>query len=129
LQAYGFNSEALRMKLNKTTEPTDKAKNVVQFRSSFTISENSLTNAGRKTIYMQIIGPDGQTYQSSAGNKVDTDNGTVAYSDKKDIDYSNQAIDLTIYYDLKSETATKGNYKVKIYCDGSLIGTDNFTLR
>lgn len=129
LQAYGFRSEALRMKLNKTTEPTDKAKNIVQFRSSFTISENSLTNAGRKTVYMQIIGPDGQTYQSSAGNKVETDNGTVAYSDKKDIDYSNQAIDLTIYYDLKSETAAKGNYKVKIYCDGSLIGTDNFTLR
>lgn len=129
LQAYGFKSEALRMKLNKTTEPTDKAKNVIQFRSSFTISENSLTNAGRKSVYMQIIGPDDQTFQSSASNKIETDNGTVAYSDKKEIDYNNQAIDLTIYYDLKSETASKGNYKVKIYCDGKLIGTDNFTLR
>jgi hypothetical protein len=129
LQAYGFTSEALRMKLNKTTEQTDKAKNVIQFRSSFTISENSLTNAGRKSVYMQIIGPDGQTFQSSASNKIETDNGTIAYSDKKEIDYANQAVDLTIYYDLKSETASKGNYKVKIYCDGNLIGSDNFTLK
>ena len=129
LQAYSFKSEALRMKLNKTTEPTEKAKNAIQFRSSFTISENSLTNPGRKSVYMQIIGPNGDVFQASPNNKFNSENGTIAYSDKKDIDYSNQAIDVTIYYDLKSETAVKGNYKVKVYCDGTLIGTDNFSLK
>ncbi|NCA21328.1 MAG: hypothetical protein EBS86_09355, partial [Crocinitomicaceae bacterium] len=87
LQAYSFSSQALRMKLNKTTEPTEKAKNVVQFRSSFTISENQLSSAGKKSVYMQIIGPDGQTLQSRSTNTVETESGTVAYSDKKDIDY------------------------------------------
>ena len=129
LQAYSFKSEALRMKLNKTTEPTEKAKNAIQFRSSFTISENSLTNPGRKSVYMQIIGPNGEVFQASPNNKFSSENGTIAFSDKKDIDYSNQAIDVTIYYDLKSETAVKGNYKVKVYCDGALIGTDNFSLK
>ena len=129
LQAYSFKSEALRMKLNKTTEPTEKAKNAIQFRSSFTISENSLTNPGRKSVFMQIIGPNGDVFQASPNNKFNSENGTIAYSDKKDIDYSNQAIDVTIYYDLKSETAVKGNYKVKVYCDGTLIGTDNFSLK
>jgi cbb3-type cytochrome oxidase subunit 3 len=129
LQAYSFKSEALRMKLNKTTEPTEKAKNAIQFRSSFTISENSLTNPGRKSVYMQIIGPNGEVFQANPNNKFSSENGTIAFSDKKDIDYSNQAIDVTIYYDLKSETAVKGNYKVKVYCDGALIGTDNFSLK
>ena len=129
LQAYGFKSEALRMKLNKTTEPTEKAKNAIQFRSSFTISENSLTNAGNKSVYLQIIGPNGEVFQSSPNYKFNSDNGTMPYSDKKDIDYSNQAVDVTIYYDLKSETAAKGNYKVKVYCDGALIGSDNFSLK
>jgi cbb3-type cytochrome oxidase subunit 3 len=129
LQAYSFKSEALRMKLNKTTEPTEKAKNAIQFRSSFTISENSLTNPGRKSVYMQIIGPNGDVFQANPNNKFSSENGTIAFSDKKDIDYSNQAIDVTIYYDLKSETAVKGNYKVKVYCDGALIGTDNFSLK
>ena len=48
LYAYNFVSEALRMKLNNTTEVTDKAKKAIQFRSSFTISENSLANAEKK---------------------------------------------------------------------------------
>lgn len=129
LTAAGISSEALRMKLNKTTEPTDKAKSAIQFRSSFTIVENTLASPGKKSVYMQIIGPDGQTMQSRTSATVDIDGSTVPYSDKKEIDYQNQSVDVTIYYDLKGETAQKGNYKVRIYCDGNLIGTDSFTLK
>jgi len=129
LSAYAIKTEALRMKLNKTTEPTEKAKNVVQFRSSFTLSENTLTNAGRKTLYLQIIAPDGQTLQTRTSNTFEGEGGTVAYSDKKEIDYQNQAVDITIYYDLRGEGTPKGNYKVKIYCDGTLIGTDSINLK
>ena len=129
LQAYGMSTVGLRMKLNNTTEETNKAKQCVQIRSSFTVSENSLANAGTKTVYMQIIDPDGKTLQSRSSNSVQTDAGSIAYSDKKDIDYQNQRIDVSIYYDLKGEEAIKGNYKIKISCDGNLIGTDSFTLK
>lgn len=129
LQAYGFNSEALRMKLNNTTEPTTKAKNVIQMRSSFTIGENQIASSGRKSVYLQIIGPNGEVLQSKANYVMETENGQQGYSDKKDIDYNNQAIDLTIYYDLKGLEVGKGNYKVRVYCEGQLIGTDSFTLK
>lgn len=129
LQAYGFNSEALRMKINNTTEPTTKAKNVIQMRSSFTIGENQITSSGRKAVFLQIIAPNGEILQSKSSNVIDTENGQQGFSDKKDIDYNNQAIDLTIYYDLKGTEVGKGNYKVRIYCEGQLIGTDSFTLK
>jgi len=129
LQAYGFTSEALRMRLNNTTEPTTKAKNVVQMRSSFTVGENQIASSGRKSVYLQIIAPNGEVLQSRSSNVIDTDNGQQGFSDKKDIDYNNQAIDLTIYYDLKGQDIGKGNYKVRIYCEGQLIGTDSFTLK
>ena len=129
LQAYNFVSEALRMKLNNMTEITDKAKKAIQFRSSFTISENSLATAGNKIIYLQIIGPSGEIMQSKLNNTIETENGTVVYSDKKEIDYQNQALDLTIYYNLQGGEAVKGNYKVKIFCDGSIIGSDGFSLK
>jgi hypothetical protein len=129
LKAYNFVSEALRMKLNKTTEATDRAKKTVQIRSSFTISENSLTSPGKKSVYLQITGPNGGTLQSSSNNTVDTESGSVLYSDKKEIDYQNQSVDLTIYYNLQGEALTKGNYKVKIFCEENLIGTDSFTLK
>jgi hypothetical protein len=129
LQAYGFNSEALRMKLNNTTEPTTKAKNAIQMRSSFTIGENQIASNGRKSVYLQIIAPNGEVLQSKANYVIETENGQQGYSDKKDIDYNNQAIDLTIYYDLKGQEVGKGNFKVRVYCEGQLIGTDSFTLK
>lgn len=129
LQAYGFTSVGLKMKLNNTTEVTNRAKSVVQIKSSFTVSENPITESGRKVVYMQVINPDGKTLQSKSSNTIQTELGNIAYSDKKEIDYQNQRIDLSIFYDLKGEEALKGNYKVKIYCEGNLIGTDSFTLK
>ena len=129
LQAYGFKSTGLRMKLNSTTEETNKAKNTTMVKSSFTIGENAIASPGRKYVYMQIVSPDGRTLQSKSSNTVQTDNGSIAYSDKKEIDYNNQSIDVAIFYNQENQEFTKGTYKVKIYCDGQLIGTDSFTLK
>jgi cbb3-type cytochrome oxidase maturation protein len=129
LQAYGFTSVGLKMKLNNTTEVTNRAKSVVQIKSTFTVSENPITESGKKVVYMQVINPDGKTMQTRSSNTIQTELGNIAYSDKKEIDYQNQRIDLSIFYDLKGEEALKGNYKVKIYCEGNLIGTDSFTLK
>lgn len=129
LQAYGFESVGLKMKLNNTTEVTNRAKSVIQIKSTFTVSENPITEAGKKVVYMQVINPDGKTLQSKSSNTIQTELGNIAYSDKKEIDYQNQRIDLSIFYDLKGEEAMKGNYKVKIYCEGNMIGTDSFTLK
>jgi len=129
LQALGFNSGALRMKLNNTTEPTNKAKNAVQLKSSFTISANPLTKAGVKKLFMQITSSDGVVLQARENNVVIMEGNTIAYSDRKEIEYTNNNVDVSIYYDLKEGEATKGNYKVKIYCEGEVIGTDSFTLK
>lgn len=129
LQAYNFSSTGLRNKLNNTTEPTNRARNTIQIRSSFTLSENPLTPVGAKTVYMQVIDPSGKTLQTRSSNVVETDNGPIAYSDSKDIDYQNKRLDLSIYYDFKGQDAAKGNYKVRIYVDGAMIGSDSFTLK
>jgi hypothetical protein len=129
LSAFNFTSGGLRMKLNNTTEETTRARNCVQFRANFTVSENPLTPAGKKMVYMQIVNPDGKTFQYRTSSTVQTDQGPIAYSDKKEIDYQNQRVDLSIFYDLQGEEALKGNYKVNVYCDGQQIGTDSFTLK
>ena len=129
LQAYNFSTSGFRMKLNNTTEESNKAKNIVQIKAAFTVSENPITPSGNKTVYLQVITPEGKTLQSSSGNIISVDGGSIPYSDKKDIDYNNQRIDMAIYYRLNGEELTKGNYKVKIYCQGQLIGSDSFTLK
>ncbi len=129
LQAYGFSSGALRSKLNSTTTTTTKANGAVQLMSSFTISENSVATTGNKTVYMQITDPNGKIFQSRSSNSVSTDSGEISYTDKKDINYTGSRIDVAIYHDLNGQDIPKGNYKVKIYCQGQLIGSDSFTLK
>lgn len=129
LQAFNFASAGLKQKLNSTMTETNRARSCEQIKSSFTISENPIASSGKKMVYMQIVTPEGKTLQSNSGNVLQTENGPVPYSDKKEVDYQNQRIDVAIYYRLSGEELSKGNYKVKIYCQGQLIGTDNFTLK
>lgn len=129
LQAYGFKSSGLRMKLNNTTEETNKAKSTSMVKSSFTIGENTIAEPGRKIVYMQVISPDGRTLQYRSSNTMQTSEGSMAYSDKKEIDYNNQAVDVAIFYSQDGQDFAKGTYRVKIYCDGQLIGSDSFTLK
>lgn len=129
LQAYNFMSTGLRSKLNDLMTETTRARNCLQIKSSFTIGANPITTSGRKTVYMQVVKPDGSVFQSRASNVIETTAGTIAYSDKKDVDYKNETLDMAIYYDLRGEEAQSGNYTVKIYCEGQLIGKDTFTLK
>ena len=117
------------MKLNNTTDVTNKAKSTSMIRSSFTIGENTIATSGRKMVYMQIINPDGKTLQTSSTNTMQTDDGAIAFSDKKEIDYNNQSIDVAIFFNQAGKDFAKGAYKVKIFVDGQLIGTDSFTLK
>ena len=73
LQAYGIQSEALKQRLNNSMDVTDRAKNAVQFRSSFTLSENPLAATGRKSVYLQIIAPDGDILQGSSNFVTETE--------------------------------------------------------
>lgn len=124
-----FNSTGMKQTLANDFKPTDRAKNVVQIKSSFSIGKNALTEPGSKTVYMQILGPDNKTLQNASSGIVETETGNVPYSDKKTIDYTNQSVDVTIFYSVRSESLDKGNYKIRIYCQGQLIGTDSFTLK
>ena len=127
LSAYNFNSGALKSMVKN--KPTTKARQALQFQSSFTISGNLIAQSGSKSVFMQIIGPDGKILQNMSSYVTETENGAISYTEKKVIDYQNKALDMTIYYDIRNGAVSKGNYKIRIYCNESLIGSDSFTLR
>ena len=129
LNAYNFSSEGLKMKMNSTMTPTSRARNTEQIKVAFTLSENPIATPGKKMVYLQVTDPDGKVLQSSTGNVIDTENGQIAFSDYKAIDYQNQRVDMAIYYKLNGQAASKGNYKVKVFCQGQMVGKDNFTLK
>ena len=129
LNAYNFKSEGLKMKMSSVMSPTSRARNTTQIKVAFTLSENPIASSGEKAVYLQVTDPEGRVLQSSSGNVIDSENGQVAFSDYKIIDYQNQRVDMAIYYKLNGQVASKGNYKVKVFCQEQLVGIDSFTLK
>lgn len=129
LSAYSVSSAGMKYKLDGTLKENNRSGKIDKIRSCFTIGENSLAKAGSKYVYMQVITPDGRVLHTRSSNVIQVDGVNVMYSDRKEIDYQNQSIDVCIFYDCGNEELAKGNYVVRLYADGVLIGKDSFTLK
>lgn len=130
LNAFNFVSQALRYRLiNGNTHDVSRANRAEVISSTFTISANKIASTGNKTIYLQIIDPDGQVMYNRPNDVTKVAGSEILYSGKRDINYQGQQIDMTIVYNLEEQEIPSGNYKVKVFADGALVGKDTFTLR
>lgn len=130
LNAFNFRSEALHYRsLGSGTKAVSRASRAEVLSSSFTIGANKIAQTGDKFVYLQIIDPNGQVLYKRPTNVTDVAGGEILYSGKRKINYQGQNIDMTIVYNLEGKEISSGNYIVKIYADGALIGKDTFTLK
>jgi hypothetical protein len=130
LSAYSIVTVGLKYRsIGGALKEHSRAGKIDKIRSCFTVSENSLAKAGSKYIYLQIISPEGRVLTSSSTNVVSINGVNTLYTERKEIDYQNQSVDVCIYYDVNQDELSKGNYVVKIFADGSEIGKDSFTLK
>ena len=130
LSAYSVVTVGMKYKsIGGGLKEHSRAGKIDKIRSCFTISENSLAKSGTKYVYLQVISPDGKVITSSSTNVVSINGINTMYTERKEIDYQNQSIDVCIYYDVTQSELPKGNYLVKIFADGSEIGKDSFTLK
>lgn len=130
LSAYSIVTVGLKYRsIGGALREHTRAGKIDKIRSCFTVSENTLAKAGSKYIYLQVISPDGRVLTSSSTNVVSINGVNTLYTERKEIDYQNQSIDVCIYYDVTQDELAKGNYIVKIFADGSEIGKDSFTLK
>jgi hypothetical protein len=129
LSAFGFTSTGIKEKGSGSYKETDRASRATHIRSCFSVGDNAIASPGNKTIYMRIIAPTGTVLNSTTSNSFKNEGGqNLIYSDKKTINYQNQATDLCIFYKLM-EDAPEGNYLAEFYCEGVKIGSDNFVLK
>ena len=93
LTAYG-----IKVKSDNTGKTTDRVKKTNKIRTEFTILKNSITIPGSKLIYVRILTPDGKVLSEKTddSNKFDFNGVRGLYSAKKQIDYNNEQMSLTI---------------------------------
>jgi|SRR5690554_1859817 len=130
LSAFNFKTEALRyQRIGSDTKDVNRAKKAEIISSSFSIGENKIAKTGQKTIYMQITDPNGQVLFKRPNDVMLVAGSELLFSGKREIDYNGQLVDMTIVYNLEGAEIPSGNYSVKIFADGVLIGKDSFTLK
>ncbi len=112
---------------NKRDKEAKKVKDVVKFAIGFTIVKNISAPAGERTLYIRITKPDNDVLTKSQSNTFQYENRTLNYSIKKYIEYTGEEQNVTVYWNVE-EFLYAGTYRVDIFADGILIGSQRFTL-
>lgn len=130
LKAVSLKSYAVKIKNDNTGKETDRAKRAGKLRTDFIIQKNGITVPGKKWVYVRILTPDGRVLSEKTddGNKFDFNGVRGLFTSKKQIDYQNKELSLTIDWK-KIEEFPVGEYNVEVYADGVDIGKTKFTLK
>ena len=112
---------------NKRDKRAKKVKDVVKFNIGFTIMKNITAEAGERTLYIRITKPDNDVLTKSSSNTFTYENRTLNYSIKKYIEYNGEEQQIVVYWNVE-EFLYAGNYRVDIFADGTLIGSQRFAL-
>lgn len=130
LKTLGLNSYGVKVKNDNTGKEMERAKKVDKIRTSFTVQKNTITKPGKKLIYVRILTPDGRVLSEKTddSNKFDFNGVRGLFSAKKEIDYKNEDMQVTIDW-IKIDEFPVGEYNVEVYADGVDIGKTKFTLK
>ena len=109
----------LQKKNGKVVKKVKDAKTIVV---NFTIAKNVTASNGMRTIYVRIQTPNGDVLK---GGTFEYENRTLAYSMKKTLEYTGEAVGVTTYWEV-NEFLAAGNYTVSIFADGNMIGSRRF---
>lgn len=112
---------------NKRGKKTDRIKRITRLDISFTVVKNITAETGQRTLYVRITKPNQEVLTKSATNTFPYENRNIAYSIKKYIEYTGEEQNVTVYWNVE-EFLQAGTYRVDIFADGNLIGSQTFDL-
>ena len=114
--------------LKKNGKAAKRIKDAKKFAIGFTIAKNITTETGEKTVYVRILKPDEDVLAKNAGDLFSYEGKELKYSIKKYIEYTGEEQTVTVYWDIE-EFLQAGTYKVFIFADGNMIGSNSFTIK
>lgn len=112
---------------NKRDKKVKKVKDVVKFTIGFTIVKNITAETGERTLYINIYKPNNEVLTKNAANTFEYENRSLPYSIKKYIEYNGEEQPITVFWNVE-EYLSAGTYRVDIFADGIMIGSQRFTL-
>ena len=112
---------------NNSGKKAKTVKDIVKLAIGFTIVKNITAETGERTLYIRITKPDNDVLTKSPSNTFPYENRTLGYSIKKYIEYNGEEQTINVFWDVE-EFLYAGDYRVDIFADGTMIGSQKFTL-
>ena len=112
---------------NKRDKKAKKAKDVTKFTIGFTIVKNITAVTGERTLYINIYKPNNEVLCKSTANTFAYENRTLTFSIKKYIEFDGEEQSVVVYWNVY-EYLSDGTYRVDIFTDGTMIGSQKFEL-
>ena len=113
--------------LNKKDKEISRIARAEKLRVDLTIAANELTDPGNRMVYVAILSPDGYTLASDPVKRLNCQGDNIVYSAAREVDYQNEDVDVSIYYEGSGFVA--GDYKIVVYADGNQIGSSTLNMR
>ena len=114
--------------LKKNGKEAKRIKDAKKFAIGFTIAKNITSETGEKAVYVRILKPDEDVLAKNASDTFTYEGKELKYSIKKYIEYTGEEQSVTVYWDIE-EFLQAGTYKVFIFADGNMIGSNSFTIK
>jgi len=126
-------AEAIKERNNGKETTTSRASKASELRVCFDVGENKVADAGSKTFFARIVGPDGVTLAvqdkgSGVFQMADSASGEKAFTTKQSIDYDQKPQNVCMFWKQSTPFAA-GHYTAEIYQDGFFIGKKDFQLK
>lgn len=127
LKVTSLKGEGVIVRNNGKLVTNNRTRRIDQIRTCFTITENPLSEAGEREMYVQVYNPENELVGDELA--VQHEGGVMVYSAASKIFYENEELDVCILSNTTKERLMEGTYKVYVYAGSQLIGTSSFSLR
>ena len=131
IKAYDVTASAWKVKGGGKETVTDKASRTERLKVSFTLGENPLVPAGKRSIYVRIQRPDNVVVQKTKYDVFTFNGQSLPYSIREDVNYTGKAQNLTVVWNKKDNDvpAMKVKYIISVFTDDKEIGEGSFELK
>ena len=114
--------------MNKKRKETNRVDRMVNMTVCFTLRENPIAEAGKKTVFLRIMRPDSLLITISPDNIFTYQDQNLIFTESRTVDYLNQDVEMCIYVDNNGDFIP-GTYYLELYLEGEKIGKSTFMLR
>lgn len=127
--AAQLDATGIKIEPRNDEKKAKKMKNVNKFKVDFTIAKNVTAKNGEHIIYVNIVKPNNAIITGSPDNVFTYENRALPYTSKIYLEYTGEEKALTVYCNTFNEYLSAGTYRVDIFADGALIGSEKFEMK